>query len=257
MAEKRGGAAMESTSNRVVCWFSCGAASSYAAYLAKQRFKDIELVYCKVIEEHPDSLRFLADFEKVIGQEIKIIGDAEMEYSAHRVFEKRGFIKNQYGAPCTMILKKWQRENYQKPTDIQIFGYTVEEQHRVDRFIDSNNDVTALFPLVEENITKKDCLEWLTEKGIELPVMYKLGYQNNNCIGCVKGGMGYWNAIRVDFPEAFDKAAKLERKLNHAINKDKEGPVFLDELSPDRGNFKRDQPPACGFTCEWKQQELL
>ena len=32
-----------------------------------------------------------------------------------------------------------------------------------------------------------------------------MGYNNNNCIGCIKGGMGYWNKIRVDFPEVFEK----------------------------------------------------
>ncbi len=37
--------------------------------------------------------------------------------------------------------------------------------------------------------------------------MYDLGYPNNNCIGCVKGGMGYWNKIRKDFPEVFQKRA--------------------------------------------------
>lgn len=35
--------------------------------------------------------------------------------------------------------------------------------------------------------------------------MYDLGYANNNCIGCVKGGIGYWNKIRIDFPEESDR----------------------------------------------------
>jgi len=41
--------------------------------------------------------------------------------------------------------------------------------------------------------------------------MYKLGYHNNNCIGCVKGGMGLLETSKVDFPEHFDRMAKLER----------------------------------------------
>ena len=44
--------------------------------------------------------------------------------------------------------------------------------------------------------------------GVKLPAMYGLGYEHNNCIGCVKGGMGYWNKIRKDFPDAFEKMAK-------------------------------------------------
>jgi Fe-S cluster biogenesis protein NfuA len=82
--------------------------------------------------------------------------------------------------------------------------------------------------------------------------MYKLGYANNNCIGCVKGGMGYWNAIRKDFPSQFKKMAKTERIIGHAVLKDDGGPVYLDELDPNRGNFERDMPGDCGFTCEYQ-----
>ncbi|CAK7024888.1 MAG: hypothetical protein EUB_02291 [Eubacterium sp.] len=58
-----------------------------------------------------------------------------------------------------------------------------------------------------------------------------MGYPNNNCIGCVKGGMGYWNMIRKDFPEVFSRMAKLERDIRHSCIKN----CFLDELEPNRG----------------------
>jgi hypothetical protein len=69
--------------------------------------------------------------------------------------------------------------------------------------------------------------------------------------------MGYWNAIRKDFPKHFNKMAKLEREIGHSVNKDKEGAVYLDELDPNRGNFVRDLPEDCGFTCEWKEDKEL
>jgi len=46
--------------SRVISWFSCGAASAVATILAKEKYGDrLEAVYCRVVEEHPDSLRFL------------------------------------------------------------------------------------------------------------------------------------------------------------------------------------------------------
>ena len=241
---------------RVISWFSCGAASAAATYLARQKYKDqdFQAVYCRVAEEHRDNFRFLKDYSDKFSLPVKIIGDDKHNFSIFDVFEERKFIKGPTGAPCTMLLKKEVRKKYQRPSDIQVFGYTSEEQSRADRFIDSNNDVDVDFILLENNWTKKDCLDFVRDNNIEMPVMYKLGYNNNNCVGCVKGGMGYWNQIRVDFPEAFDKMAKLERKLNHAINKDKNGAVFLDVLASDRGNFKLDVPSDCGFTCDWKQE---
>tara|TARA_R110002074_G_scaffold3987_6_gene20302 strand:+ start:979 stop:1731 length:753 start_codon:yes stop_codon:yes gene_type:complete len=240
---------------RVVSWFSCGAASAFATYLARDKYQSnyFEAVYCRVREEHEDNLRFLYDYSKACDLPVKTIGDSEHDSSIYKVFEKRKFIKGATGAPCTMILKKNVRKVYQRPTDIQIFGYTAEESGRADRFVDSNNEVNVDFILLENNWTKEDCMEFVKDMGIEIPVMYKLGYSNNNCVGCVKGGMGYWNKIRVDFPDAFDRMASLERKIGHAVNKDKNGAVYLDLLASDRGNFKKDKPPACGFTCEWEQ----
>ena len=247
-----------SSDRRVVSWFSCGAASAFATYLARDKYIDrpFEAVYCRVAEEHTDNLRFLHDFENTCDLPVKIIGDERRNYSIYDVFEERNFIKGQTGAPCTLVLKKYVRKKYELPSDTQIFGYTAEEEVRVDRFLDANNAVDADFILFDKGYTKKDCLEFVKDIGIEIPVMYRLGYNNNNCVGCVKGGMGYWNKIRQDFPEAFDRMAKLERKLGHAINKDKDGPVFLDVLDPSRGRFKTDMPGDCGFTCEWKQGEL-
>lgn len=239
---------------RVISWFSCGAASAVATILAKEKYGDrLEAVYCRVVEEHPDSLRFLADFVRVTGIPIKTISDAKHGGSIYEVFGRRKFFKNKHGAPCTTVLKKDMRKAYQQPDDIQVLGYTSEEQIRIDRFIDSNNDVNDDFLLMTNGIGKQECLRRITALGIELPLMYRLGYANNNCVGCIKGGMGYWNGIRKDFPEAFTRMAKMERQIGFAINKDKDGAVYLDELAPSRGNFKRDMPGDCGFTCESNQ----
>jgi len=79
--------------------------------------------------------------------------------------------------------------------------------------------------------------------------MYELGYPNQNCVGCVKGGMGYWYKIRVDFPNVFAARAKLEREIGATCLKDKNGKVWLDELHPDRGNINMEIMPECVVWC--------
>ena len=57
--------------NRIVCWFSCGAASAVATKIAiAENAGKLPLIvaYTEVIEEHPDNKRFLADCEKWFGQ---------------------------------------------------------------------------------------------------------------------------------------------------------------------------------------------
>jgi hypothetical protein len=86
--------------------------------------------------------------------------------------------------------------------------------------------------------------------GIKRPVMYDMGYQNNNCIVCLKGGMGYWNKIRVDFPDVFESRAKREREIGFSILKDKNGSIYLDELDPTRGKYEEEIQEECGIFCQ-------
>lgn len=83
--------------------------------------------------------------------------------------------------------------------------------------------------------------------------MYKLGFHNNNCIGCVKGGMGYWNKIRESFPNEYDKMAKLEREVGRSCIKGK----FLDELKTTEGRHEPPILPDCGTFCEIEFADLI
>ena len=102
------------------------------------------------------------------------------------------------------------------------------------------------FPLIDKGLTKEDCHGLLKQLGIKRPKMYDLGYRNNNCIGCVKGGKGYWNKIRIDFPEVFEARAKQEREVGHTCIKG----VYLDELPPDAGRIEDEVMEECSIMCQ-------
>jgi hypothetical protein len=89
--------------------------------------------------------------------------------------------------------------------------------------------------------------------GIKLPKMYELGFHNNNCIGCVKGGKGYWNHIRKHFPEHYERMAKSERVAGHSCIKGK----FLDELKPNEGKHEPPIVPDCGTFCEIEFADII
>ena len=238
---------------RIVCWFSCGAASAVATKIAiAENAGKLPLIiaYTEVIEEHPDNKRFLTDCEKWFGQEIIILGNDKYKRSIYETF-KTSAMNIKGSAPCTQKLKKQVRIKFEQPTDKQVFGYTAEEQNRLDRFIDANNDVDIWTPLIDKGLGKEDCLAMLKNANIELPEMYRLGYHNNNCIGCVKGGMGYWNKIKVDFPEHFERMANLERFKSQTVLKDR----FLDELRPTDGNYPQEQNIECSIFCQLAEED--
>ena len=196
--------------SRTLCWFSCGDASAVAAKFALSLYENVEVLYCDTFAyEHPDNKRFFNEVQTWLDTPIKILR-SEKYTDIYDVFRKTKFLKGPNGARCTTELKKNVRRKYQTIDDVHIFGYTVEEGHRIERFRKENPDLQAKFPLFDHGITKTDCHRMIHNAGIELPTMYKLGFHNNNCIGCVKGGLGYFRAVREDFPEQFEELAAVQ-----------------------------------------------
>lgn len=237
--------------DRTVVWFSAGAASAVAAKIVLTDTPDAVLAYIDVGAEHEDNQRFIADCERWLGVDVVRLR-SDTYSSPWDVWARKRYLAGIAGAPCTLELKKRVRYRFQRPTDRQVFGYTAEarERTRADRLRESDPGINLVTPLIDRGVTKADCLAILEAAGIEQPVMYRLGYRNNNCIGCVKGGIGYWNKIRRDFPETFDRMARLERDIGHAVLKDKHGPLWLDKLDPGRGNYKGEPEAPCGLLCE-------
>jgi hypothetical protein len=243
-----------SEAQRVVCWFSCGAPSSVAAKLVLAERPDAIVAYTDTGSEHPDSERYLRECEDWLG--VSILRLKSKKYrDIWQVFSERRFLNSPQGALCTTEMKKMVRQDFEQPGDVQVFGYSIEEQSRVDRFRLQNPEVTLAVPLIDRGLTKSDCKAMIDRAGIELPAMYRLGYRNNNCVGCVKGGKGYWNKIRVDFPNVFERMSAQERDIGHALLKEQDGtPIFLDELDPSVGRIDREEMD-CSLLCYSAESE--
>jgi 3'-phosphoadenosine 5'-phosphosulfate sulfotransferase (PAPS reductase)/FAD synthetase len=245
---------------RTIVWFSCGAASAIAAMYAVKKYKNCEVVYCDTGGEHESNKKFLLDVENLINKKIVILKNNN--YKDHfDVFQQKNFFVKVGFAYCTIELKKKLRLQYQKADDIHILGYTLDEKTRVKRFNKNNPELFTDWILIDKGLTKEDCLGILWQKGIKLPKLYDLGYNHNNCIGCVKGGIGYWNKIKKDFPEQFKKMSIIERKVGNSILKHRSGakegkPLFLDKLKDNMGRYDEEPPISCSLSCGMAVNEL-
>lgn len=241
---------------RVVHWFSCGAASAVAGKLARAEYPGrVVHVYTDPGSEHSDSKRFLADVERWYDAPV-IVLKSEKYSDTWQVWNERRFIVGPKGALCTTELKKMPRFKFQKADDLQVFGYTAEEQDRADQFRRLNFEVMLDTPLIRHGLTKDDCLAMVERARIELPVMYRLGFKNNNCIGCPKGGMGYWNRIRRHFPETFARMAVLERDIGASCLRSNGESVWLDELEPTRGDMASEPNIECSLLCAMAEDHI-
>lgn len=231
-----------------VCWVSAGVSSFMAGWLAG----DVdEWIYIDIDDQHKDSMRFIKDIEKAIGKNVEILRSEQYKTVEECVLSFGGF-RNPYNsfAPCTnwlkkRVRKKWESE-HQDYDLTYVWGFDLKEKNRAERTIEANPQAKHEFPLIDKNLSKEE-VHGLFERTFDFkrPLMYELGYPNNNCIGCVKGGMGYWNRIRKDFPEVFEARSILERKVGYSILRD----CYLDELDPNRGNMNTEIFPDCGIMC--------
>lgn len=242
---------------RVIHWFSCGDASAVAVALGLRKYAEHECVVARIVipSEHPDNDRFAADCSRWFGRQIVDLSSDEYA-DTWDVWESRRYIAGIDGAPCTTYLKKVVRKAFQRPDDIHVFGYTAEEAKRAEQFKSTNFELNVDFPLIDASLKKPDCHAIVRAAGIDLPAMYLLGFDNNNCIGCPKGGAGYWNMIRRHFPAQFERMAKLCRELGVRLVKQRGQRIFLDELEPATGRQKDEPVIDCSAFCEEAAADL-
>lgn len=241
----------------IAVWFSCGAASAVAAKLTLDIYGEhnkISVVNNPIHEEDPDNIRFLVDVEKWLGVKIQFARNPKYpESKCEDVWYDRQFMSGPTGAPCTIELKKrarqeWEIEN--KP-NYTVLGFTAEEEKRAKRFKLTERE-TLLTPLINCGFTKQACFELLESEGIDLPRVYKLGYPNANCIGCVKAtSPTYWNHVRKMHPHVFEERARQSREIGAKLVRVNNERIFLDELDPDaKGRPMKSYDFECGIFCE-------
>lgn len=252
---------------RIVCQVSCGAASAVATKLVLGEYglsHDVHTINAYLKEEHPDNRRFLADCEKWFGQSVTVLRDEKYGASTREVFRRRRYMKGLKGAPCSQELKRKILDSYRRPGDIVVLGYTADspDVDRYNNWIDSHPNEILLAPLVDRGLKKADVLAMVERAGLVLPKMYLMGYQNANCIGCVKGGAGYWNKIRRDFPDDFEEMAQIEESIGPSARllRHRSGPLkgqrfYLRELDPKSGRYEDEPNIECSTACEFAEND--
>jgi hypothetical protein len=240
-----------------VSWFSAGVSSAVATWLVRDQLDKI--IYTHIDDQHPDTMRFVKDCEVWFGKPVEILQSPYRNVAAAVKAGGSRFVNSPTGAICTRYLKRrvrkeWESDNQWFNTFRYVWGMDIDETKprpprglsRVDALRDAMPNVEHLFPLVEKGITKEEAHGILKRAGIKRPAMYDLGFWNNNCVGCVKGGMGYWNKIRVHFPQVFAERAAMEREIGGTcING-----TWLDELDPAAGRNEGPIVEECGAMCE-------
>ena len=206
----------------IVCWWSGGVTSAVACKISIDLYglDNCQVIMMDTQNEHPDTYRFKMDCEKWYGTKIETITGLGGRYKTiEDVWLRYNSLNVATGAICSTELKRAVREKWQSENEFeyQVFGFEFDKKefNRGLSLKMNHSDSKPIFPLMMFGYNKEDCIKIIQDIGIEVPIMYKMGFRNNNCFntGCVQGGIGYWQKMKRDFPEKFDKMAAMEHRL--------------------------------------------
>lgn len=245
--------------NRTLCWVSQGAASIIAARMELRANPAAILVRCETGNEDEDNARFEADCVRWLNTSVTVLRSDEYE-SVIDVWEKRKFMSSPNGAPCTAEMKIGPRLEFQRPTDIHIFGYTADrgDVERYGRLKANYPELRTKAPLIEAGVTKAATIAMLENAGIKPPRTYAMGFPNANCLqtGCVKAtSPDYWSLFRPRFPDRFAAMAERSRRIGARLTRINDVRIFIDEI-PAEWPVTNPIAPACDFLCALAEMDM-
>ena len=213
----------------VVSWWSGGITSAITCKLCIDLFgiDNVDFIFIDTFNEDDDTYRFKKDCEEWYGKEIETITGIGEKYTCIQdVWRKHKSLNVAKGAICSAVLKRdvrlrWETNN---TYNHQAFGFDFSEHGRASGIHKNYPKSKPIFPLLMYGYSKKDCGDILLGAGLQLPRMYGLKFQNNNCgkTLCVQGGIGYWQMARDmggEWLEKYNNMADIEHEFTDIVGK--------------------------------------
>jgi len=174
-----------------------------------------------VCGEDDDLYRFLYETEQLLDFRILRLRHPKYKNIWDAFFGER-FMGNTRLDTCSKFLKreviqKW-RKDKAPVLHTMVIGFSWEEKSRVEQYQKFVPD--SWFPNCEPPYkTNEDIAEWLEERGIKRPRLYRDGFSHNNCGGlCVKGGLGQLHDVWRLRPWVYEYAERKENQFRSEIN---------------------------------------
>lgn len=160
------------------------------------------VIFCDTGREHPKTYKFIHDFEAY--ENIPIV-KLSYEGGFKSLIKKRKALPNIMMRFCTIELKIKTARRYLRSIGINEYvnfiGFRADEPQRVVRRKKMWKKVTDVFTLFDQNITKKEVIEYWLKKPYDLETPSILG----NCDLCFLKGKNAIINILSEYPELADK----------------------------------------------------
>lgn len=185
--------------------------------------ENIILLFTDTKVEDQDLYRFLEETSKFLDIPITNYSDGRDIWELMR---DRNFLSNSRVDHCSQYLKRTMSRKFIKqftPEEVIIYlGFDWTEINRYEKAKKAWLPYIVKSPLCEPPyLDKEDMKKLLKEDVIELPRLYKLGFQHNNCGGgCVKAGIGHFKHLYENLPEVYKQWEDNEQMMRDYLQRD-------------------------------------
>ena len=146
------------------------------------------------------------------------------------VFKAERMLGNSRFDPCSKLLKRqlidgWKTANCD-PADTEcVVGIDWTEKHRYDALAArwaAKASWRYVAPLCDPPfVTRGDVQQQMAAAGLEVPLLYRLGFSHNNCGGgCIKAGQGHWALLLRTMPERYAWWEQQEEDMRAYLGRD-------------------------------------
>lgn len=169
---------------------------------------------------------FIKSCASFLDVEIEIYTDGRNPWE---VFKDERFIGNSRVPLCNRVLKREYlertlKQEYPDKNCVLLLGYQYFEQARMEKTKNrwNENGYEVSFLLDEPPfLNHADLVEIAKSNNLQIPQLYDLGFNHNNCGGaCVQAGIGQWARLLELFPERYLWHEEQEENIRKYLNKD-------------------------------------
>ncbi|MGX7727567.1 hypothetical protein [Rhodococcus sp. 5G237] len=176
------------------------------------------------VGEDEDTYRFIEEAAANVGGELVIVNEGR---DIWEVFKDDRFLGNSRLANCSKFLKqrpcrKWLEDNCDPADTVVYVGIDWSESHRLPAIVNAYKPYRAEAPLTQPPFfDREDLFAACEAEGIEVPRLYKLGANHNNCGGfCVRAGQAHFEWLLRTNPERYRFHEGKEQELREHLGKD-------------------------------------
>ena len=185
-----------------------------------------EIIFCDTGMEFPQMYSHIDKVERYIGRKVtRLKAEKTFEYYMFEHEKTKGERQGQkgYGWPtmwarwCTVALKQDVVKRYLRQySDItEYHGIAADEAHRAEK----NKGRNIRYPLIEWNVTEKDCLNYCYSKGFNWDGLYE-HFNRVSCWCCPLKSIAELRQLYKHYPELWRRLLDMDNRARNQFRAD-------------------------------------